>query len=238
MTALLASVRNLREAGLAARLGADIIDLKDPANGALGALDTRSIEEIVKHYNGLCPLSATLGDLPFRVAAIAPRLEAMHDTGVDIIKIGVFDRALVPETCQLLAGLARKGQRIVLVFFAEDYHETAVDFRWLANLGFYGLMLDTREKTSGNLCHKLAHTMLERFSRRCREHQLYCGLAGSVGDADIPGLLVAGPDYIGFRGALCNGGQRGGTIDEKAFCTIRALIPRKNGKQEASASIL
>ena len=38
MTALLASVRSVAEAELALAGGADVIDLKDPSQGALGAL--------------------------------------------------------------------------------------------------------------------------------------------------------------------------------------------------------
>ncbi|MGZ8249348.1 (5-formylfuran-3-yl)methyl phosphate synthase, partial [Methylomagnum sp.] len=47
MTGLLASVANLDEARLVAESGADIIDLKNPAAGALGALSVGEVARIV-----------------------------------------------------------------------------------------------------------------------------------------------------------------------------------------------
>ena len=47
MTRMLASVATLQEARLAAECGVDIIDLKNPSTGALGALPTETVVEIV-----------------------------------------------------------------------------------------------------------------------------------------------------------------------------------------------
>ena len=47
MTRMLASVTNPAEADVAVRLGADIIDLKDAAKGAMAAVDTATAEAVV-----------------------------------------------------------------------------------------------------------------------------------------------------------------------------------------------
>ncbi len=73
MTAMLASVRTLDEALLALAGGADIIDLKDPARGALGALDQATARNIVAAIGGRAPVSATIGDLPSMVPAETAR---------------------------------------------------------------------------------------------------------------------------------------------------------------------
>ena len=92
MSGMLASVCNLEETQLVQDAGVDIIDLKNPDEGALGALDLPVIEEIVAHVNGLTPVSATIGDLPFDAPVIEPVIKRMALTGVDIIKVGVFGK--------------------------------------------------------------------------------------------------------------------------------------------------
>ena len=62
-TAFLASVTTVAEAELAARCGADIIDCKDPAQGALGALPVRTVTAIRRGVPPSLPVSATIGDL-------------------------------------------------------------------------------------------------------------------------------------------------------------------------------
>ena len=46
------SVRDADEADLAARAGADLVDAKDPARGALGALPAATVRAIVAQVGG------------------------------------------------------------------------------------------------------------------------------------------------------------------------------------------
>jgi dihydroneopterin aldolase len=64
MTLFLASVRDAAEAEMALACGADIIDLKDPSQGALGAVSLDAIASTVRCVAGRAPVSATIGDLP------------------------------------------------------------------------------------------------------------------------------------------------------------------------------
>ena len=59
MTLFLASVRDEREAAAARAGGADIIDFKDPSNGALGAVAPETIERGVAKLAGRALTSAT-----------------------------------------------------------------------------------------------------------------------------------------------------------------------------------
>jgi len=90
MTGMLASVNSLEEAIIVLDAKVDIIDLKQPAQGALGALETARVEEIVSAINGRCPISATVGDLPMQAELIFDAVARMAKTGVDYIKIGFF----------------------------------------------------------------------------------------------------------------------------------------------------
>ena len=61
MTLFLASVRDEAEAAIALLARADIIDLKEPRRGALGALDLDTTRSIVSLIGGRARLSATVG---------------------------------------------------------------------------------------------------------------------------------------------------------------------------------
>src|ERR1700758_3746331 len=66
MIRMLASVRNLDEARDAAGAGADLIDLKEPGAGALGAVSAPQIARIVHSLRAeypRLPISAAIGDL-------------------------------------------------------------------------------------------------------------------------------------------------------------------------------
>ncbi|HFD13468.1 MAG TPA: hypothetical protein ENJ32_13515, partial [Crenotrichaceae bacterium] len=91
MTKFLASVSTIEEAILAEQLGADIIDLKNPQTGALGAIETKIITEIVTALHPDSRVSATIGDLPLLPEIVIPAIQKTAKTGVDFIKIGLFD---------------------------------------------------------------------------------------------------------------------------------------------------
>src|SRR5579859_7285507 len=62
MTRLLVSVRSAAEAEAALVGGADVIDIKEPANGSLGRAADRTIAEVVARVAGRRPVSAALGE--------------------------------------------------------------------------------------------------------------------------------------------------------------------------------
>ena len=90
MTQMLASVQNRQEAEIVFQNGADIIDLKDPASGALGAVETVKLLEVIDFIAGRRPVSAACGDLPMQPEVIRKKVEEFAATGVDYIKIGFF----------------------------------------------------------------------------------------------------------------------------------------------------
>ncbi len=108
MTGMLASVNSVEEALLALAANVDIIDLKQPALGALGALETDLVKTIVAKINGRCPVSATVGDLPMQPEIVYPAVKAMVETGVDYVKIGFFPGDDWEGTLDKLATLPRE----------------------------------------------------------------------------------------------------------------------------------
>ena len=234
MTGFLASVSSLEEAQLVRAQGADVIDLKDPARGALGALDEDSVRAIASLPDKNTLLSATVGDLPVYAAELETAVIGMHACGVDIVKVGVFDRTISPFMLSVLHRLTGRSISIVLVFFAELYPPD-IDFKRLRRGGITGVMLDTCEKDNGNLRDKLDDETLAEFVDKAGRTGLITGLAGSLTREDISPLLHINPDYLGFRGALCKQCRRTSQLDGANVADIRKLIPRK--RQFATISV-
>ena len=224
MTGFLASVSSVDEARQVRFLGVDVIDLKDPNKGALGALDEDSVRSIAALIGNRTTLSATIGDLPSYAAGLESAVTRMHACGVDIVKVGVFDTSISPFALSACNRLTDRQIRIVLVFFAE-FHPLDIDFRRLKHTGITGVMLDTCEKANGNLRQKMDDETLSEFVINARRAGLVSGLAGSLTDEDIPPLLRFSPDYLGFRGALCKQLRRNMQIDKVKVVGIRKLIP-------------
>jgi uncharacterized protein (UPF0264 family) len=225
MTMMLASVRSLDEALIAMEGGADLIDLKEPSRGALGALDHAAVRICVQAVGARRPVSATIGDLPSMDAQpMTAAVERMAATGVDFVKIGFFAHPRASECANALSALATRV-RLIAVLFADEPYDLAL-LEQLARCGFAGAMLDTAHKTGGTLRDWRGDNALEQFVTLARANGLLAGLAGSLRRPDIAALAAIGPDYLGFRGALCLNSERGRTLDRTAFHEIRSAIPR------------
>ena len=224
MTAMLASVCNLEEAELISGCRIDILDLKDPQSGALGALPAGMVDRIVNYIDGRIPVSATVGDVPYRADILYPLINMMSATGVDIVKVGVFGDVLDSGVMDMLSDFSSRDVRIVLVLFAEDM-PPGPDFAGLALTGISGVMIDTRDKLTGPLRGKISDARLAGLVSGIRHAGLLCGLAGSLRRMDVIPLLQLNPDFLGFRGALCHSGQRDNGIDVESVARLRALIP-------------
>ena len=229
MTLMLASVTNPAEAEAVWAGGADIIDLKDPAKGALGALDAKVAAGIVRSVGKRKPVSAAAGSSLGAPGAVVDAVAAMAATGVDYVKVG-FSPGKAGADCVRALGPHASTTRLVGVLFADC--ELDLDMLALmANNGFTGAMLDTAKKGAGRLFDHMDIAALDRFIDRCRENGLTSGLAGSLEAPDVPRLLPLQPNYLGFRASLCQGRAREAAIDAASVRMIRDLIPRESDGQ-------
>lgn len=218
-TYFLASVSSLAEAQLAWAAGAEWLDLKQAAAGALGALDIAEIQRVVRWAQQLCPISVTLGDIPLQTEILIPLLQSRLGLGVNFIKIGLFPHPDMQTCLQALRAYSSNDTQFIAVLFADF----APDFTLLAKLahfGFKGVMLDTADKTRGTLRTYLDDAQLQLFIQQAKQHRLMTGLAGSLRLEDIAGLLPLGADYLGFRGALCQQKRRTLTVDASQVAAI------------------
>ena len=223
MTLMLASVAGPQEAEVAVAHGADIIDLKDAANGAFGAVAPDTVRATVAAIRGQRPVSAVTGELPMQPATIVAAVDALAGAGVAYVKVGLFPGPNRPDCIRALAALRRRS-KIVGVMFADAGADQTL-LALMAESGFAGAMLDTAHKQNGRLLDLLDVPALADFVDAARERGLMAGLAGALEPPDIPRLLLLAPDILGFRGALCARKDRTGQLDPAAIDQVRALIP-------------
>lgn len=232
MSGMLCSVTTEQEALVALEHGADIIDLKNPGAGALGALPLQLVRQIVQRVAGRRPVSATVGDLPMQPAQICAAVEQMAATGVDLVKVGFFGDSGHAECIRALAPIAADGVRLVAVLFADGEPDLEL-LPLLAQCGFHGVMLDTASKNGRRLQHSFDAAALRDFVASARAQGLLTGLAGSLSIADIPDLVRMVPDYLGFRGALCHAADRTQALDPERLRQIsQVLYYCNNGMKE------
>jgi (5-formylfuran-3-yl)methyl phosphate synthase len=226
MTQLLISVKNVAEAHLALDAGVDIIDLKDPSVGALGALGVEETLRILQVVDGLAVVSATVGEQHAYLNDLVLAIEARAEMGIDIIKIAVsplfYDENFVVE----MAKLSIVGIKIVAVFFAD----VALDFGLLdvfKKAGFYGAMLDTQAKQR-NLLQVQTLINLQTFTHKCDQYHLKSGFAGSLRLQHVTELLAFQPSYIGFRGGVCDSLLRSHTLELNKVIEVKNMLREHN----------
>ena len=237
ITKMLASVTSVEEAAIVLNCGADIVDLKNPASGVLGALPAQTVVEIVSFVRGRCPVSATVGDLPMDPFSLGGAIKGMIASGVDFVKVGIFPTADLRDSIAAISCYA-KATRLVGVLFVDRNPDFSL-LTELRRLGFAGVMLDTADKSNGSLLDHADDTILEEFTSRAKTLGLLTGLAGSLQLQDIPGLLRYTADYLGFRGALCENQNRTGAVSATRASEIRQqLHTHQSATRERVAAIV
>lgn len=222
----LVSVRDLEEACLAAAAGVALVDLKEPADGALGGLAPPRIEAIVATLRRIAPatpVSATIGDWPAEaLEAIEAQVRRVAACGVDAVKVGVVPGPAAPALLERLARLAAEGLPLVPVLLAdaglpEELWQRSLD------AGFTALMLDTADKSAGSLLEWVDADRLHQLLAAARRRGLCTGLAGALRQEDLPLLRQLQPDFAGFRSAVCAGDRRGRLEVQRLHALLQSL---------------
>jgi uncharacterized protein (UPF0264 family) len=224
---LLVSVVDAGEARVAAAAGADVIDVKDPSRGALGAAAPHVVRAVREATPPHLPVSVALGDGPFAPAAAATLAGAAAASGAVFVKLGL--RATSPAAASASLRAARgslpEGVRLVAAGFADFDRAGAPHPRDLPALaaaaGARGCLLDTAVKDGRGLFHWLGEAELTAFVASCRAQGLLSALAGSLRVEDLARLVPVGPDLVGVRGAACVGDRVSGRVDAER---VRALV--------------
>jgi uncharacterized protein (UPF0264 family) len=222
---LLVSVVDTKEAEEAVSGGADILDLKNPEEGSLGAAHQKLIDEVCHRYGNHLAVSAAIGDFPHLPNTASLAALSAAEMGADYIKVGLLgskseDKALEMLT-SIQGALTWREHKVKLIAACyADYHEAGtLDPLTLPRLadtaGFAGCMIDTLDKNGKCLFDYMKKDDIRFFIEKCRKYKLLCALAGSLKRCHLQLLKELKPDIIGVRGAVCRNGVRTGDLDRQ-----------------------
>jgi (5-formylfuran-3-yl)methyl phosphate synthase len=99
---LLVSVTDAAEACVAVEAGVDVVDVKNPAEGSLGAPAPGVIERVREVVPAECPVSAAIGDLPGLPGTAALAAVGAARCGADYVKAGLWGTPTVEAAVAVL----------------------------------------------------------------------------------------------------------------------------------------
>ncbi len=226
---LLISVTSIAEAQVALRGGAQIIDIKNPAEGALGAASVSALHDVCGTLPPDQPISAALGDSNAPVGTLALAAYGAAGLGARYLKVGLLtaspnDAIILLKEVQRSARLANPLCRLVGVGYGDASLVGALSWRLLPEIAqeaqLWGCMIDTAIKDGRTLFDHCCEHDLRNWLADCRRAGLRGALAGSLGIADGIVLRRLDPDIVGFRGAVCRGDRSNGQVDEALVAAL------------------
>ena len=216
---LLVSVRKADEAKMAIESGVQLLDVKEPAAGSLGAASPESISEIAD----LCPqsvlLSVALGEL-----LDVPQQQLPPNIIPMFAKCGLSGCRDHPRWTALWEQRMRNLATSPVAVIYADYTramspEPKTIVRHAARNGCQVVLLDTFDKTGGNLFAHMTHKAIGSWRREVQAAGMKAVVAGSLDRSMIAPLLEDGVDCVAVRGAACRGG-RSGSLDRKKLAQL------------------
>ena len=236
---------NELEASAAIAGGADIIDVKNPKEGPLGANFPWLIKKIREMTPSNIKLSCTFGEVPNLPGSISLAALGAASLGVDYIKVGLYGFKTAQEATFLLLNVNRAAKecnpkiKVVAAGYADAQRIGALDPMLIPEIASNAevdvAMLDTAVKDGKNLFDFLTPSQLEKFVNSAHKFGLEAALAGSLRKEDIPVIYDIGADIAGSRGAACTNNDRvKGEITEKQVREIvQALKKAQQDKKRA-----
>jgi hypothetical protein len=238
---LLVSVVSAAEARLALAGGADIIDVKDPGEGALGAPAPGVLTEVVRVVGSAAPVSVALGDMPDlpHTAALAARGAAL--AGADYVKVGLRGVSELDRAVALMSAVADAVGRETAVIAAAYADAGALDPpalapAWLPELvqrtGISGALVDTCVKDCRGLYGWMTESELADLIARTRAAGASFAVAGQL---TRDHLCRVEADIVGVRSAVCRDGDRTAELDSELVAAAIAEL-RAGGVPAAPTS--
>lgn len=234
---LLISSKNEAEAVEAAAGGADIIDVKNPDEGPLGA----SFPWIIRRIKQITPanieVSCTVGEAPNLPGSMALASLGATSTGVNYIKAGLFGLKTAEEAVYLIRNVTKAAKecnpaiKVVVSGYADATRAGTVDPMQVPKIAYEAkadvAMLDTAIKDRKNIFTFLAKPQLSSFVDETHDCGLKAALAGSLQKQDLPEVCALGADIAGVRGAACTHSDRvNGQITREKVQELVEIVKR------------
>jgi uncharacterized protein (UPF0264 family) len=211
---LLVSVINEDEALEAIKGKCDILDVKNPKEGSLGANHPSLIGRIVKLFKDKAKISVTIGDLPNLPGTASLAALGAASLGVDYIKAGLYGVKNFNEALSLMDWIVKAVKEVypevkIIACGYADYslikslspihlpviaHESKAD----------GILIDVKNKTSKKLFQYLSLEVLSNIIDEAHKYGLTVALAGALGKEDVEIVKRLKADIMGVRRCVCD----------------------------------
>ena len=232
---LLVSVTDADEARLAAEAGVDIVDVKNPAEGSLGAPGPGVIRRVREVVPPERPVSAAIGDLPNLPGTAALAAVGAARSGAAYVKVGLWGTFATDEAVAVLRAVrdAVDGEAAVIAASYADAERVpgrplppgdVVEAARRAGVG--GCLLDTAVKDGRGLFEWLTPEALATLVSEGHAAGLEMALAGALRADDLSLVRATGADIAGVRAAACRDGLRTARLDAERIGRLRAECTR------------
>jgi len=226
---LLVSVVDAGEARAAAAAGADIVDVKNPAEGSLGAPSPAVIERVRAAVPPALPVSVAIGDMPNLPGTAALAARGAARSGASFVKVGLWGVSTEAAAVSLLRAVreAAAGAAVVAGAYADARRVAEAPLapellpRVAAAAGVGVCLLDTAVKDGRGLFDWLAPDELAALVAEAHDAGLQVALAGALRAEELPAVRASGADIAGVRSAACVDGARSGPLEP---ARVRALL--------------
>ncbi len=239
---LLISPRDEEEALEAIAGGADIIDVKNPSEGSLGA----NFPWVIRRIREITPreleVSAAIGDFPNKPGTASLAALGAAVSGVDYVKVGLHGVKTYPNALYFSKQIVRSVKtynpkiKVVIAGYADTHRINSLDPVLIPQVtsesGADVAMVDTATKDGVGLLDLWTLDKIKNFIQDAHNRNVIVALAGSIKKEDIPLLCNLGTDVVGIRGAACEKSDRlkGKIVKERVQELVNILneiIPSK-----------
>ncbi|MCE3016211.1 MAG: (5-formylfuran-3-yl)methyl phosphate synthase [Pirellula sp.] len=221
---LLVSVQNESELQVALRAGVRWIDVKDPSRGALGRPEIDVAKGIRRAM-----MAENVTEIHFSIA-----LGELNETPLDeliryvgsfvdgtVFKVALSNCCHRTDWRELVTALSKgigTSKRLILVHYADSSQAVAPSWREVlqtaVEIGSEYLLIDTWGKNGRSLLDFYTAEALQSMTTDANSAGLSVAIAGSIPMVELRKLARVGADWVGVRGAVCEGPFRTGSICE------------------------
>jgi uncharacterized protein (UPF0264 family) len=229
---LMISIVSVAEARDAVEGGAEILDVKNPEEGSLGAQPPQIIREIRRLCPSNVPVSAAIGDMPNLPGTAALAALGAAACGADYIKVGLHGPRDESEALRLLRRVRDAVREYPVSVVAAGY----ADFRRAGTLDpaclpriaaaaqAQACLLDTAIKDGCTLFEFIDLQALRDFAEAAHRAGMLFGLAGSLRAQDLETARDLGADVVGLRSAVCRDSERGAPLEKDRVLKLRRAL--------------
>jgi uncharacterized protein (UPF0264 family) len=230
---LMVSVINPEEVPIAIAGGADILDVKNPGEGSLGAQTPHVLRGVRTITPDAVKVSAAIGDVPNLPGTVSLAALGAATCGVDYVKVGLYGPKSAEDAVCLLKAVRQAVEgfpavRVIAAGYVDAQRAGTLDPRWLPDIawkaGVSGCLLDTHIKDGCNLFDFLDPGTLASLAAEAHASGLLFAVAGALQAEHLGQIQEVGADIVGVRTAACRGNRRDGPLDVGKIRVLRKRL--------------